>query len=70
MITKTRAQRVRELLASLPANCGIMPATDLDVEEHCNGETLPIEIEYDSDGQMLLPMMRGATPAELPTLDA
>ena len=33
-----------------------------------NIETKPVALEYDDNGLLLMPHMKGETPAELPTL--
>jgi|GEM_PF-5657597 len=35
-----------------------------------NGETKPVEIEFDTDGTMLLPAMQGEGLEELPSLES
>ncbi|NLS96593.1 MAG: hypothetical protein GXX96_31030 [Planctomycetaceae bacterium] len=39
--TKTRRQRVRELLASLPPDCGVMPADLLEKDSLCEEGVSP-----------------------------
>lgn len=54
------AQRAKELAEATP---GMKPASEIDT----NGETKPVPIEYDTNGQPLLPYMQGGPLDELPT---
>lgn len=60
-----KAQRVRQVLDSLPDDAGVFRASELG-----NGETRPVPLEYDDRGQALLPMMQGEPVRELPSLSA
>ncbi len=51
---------------SLPPSAGVRMASEMA----SNAETGPVRIETDERGNMLLPMMQGETPSELPSLPA
>ncbi len=66
--TKSKAERVRELLASLPDDCGIMPATALDADEIAvtkKAATTEIAVTITENGTTLHGSEWG-TPADLP----
>ncbi len=73
----TRRERVRELLQSLPPDCGVFPADELldavQIEQDgvvLHGRTwlLPQDLEDDDDAMGLLEYRKGMTPLTLPSL--
>lgn len=79
---KSKRERIAAVLASLPPDCGVMPATELDADEkpveivedgrvmRGTSWTTPDDYDDEADELGLLRSMKGSTPTDLPSLPA